>query len=71
MCDYANKEKENMTTYNYNLLSLGVTNNYIHMRFNIIIIPYKMKSWRGIYFGGLAIWENLPNLIPPIIIFNA
>ena len=55
MCDYANKEKENMTTYNYNLLSLGVTNNYIHMRFNLIIIPYKMKSWREIYFGGLAI----------------
>ena len=35
------------------------------------VLPYKMKSWRGIYFGDLAIWENPPNLIPSIIIFNA
>jgi len=39
--------------------------NYLALpNVKIWYIPYKMKIWRRIYFGGLANYENPPNLIP-------
>ena len=31
---------------------------------------YKMKNWHGIYFGGLANYKNLPNLMPPMFLIS-